>query len=155
EHVASGAMGAVFRGERLKLGRQVAIKFLHAQLADEDKFRNRFEIEARAMARLEHPNLASVVDVGMYAGTPYVVMDFIQGRDLRAILDDGGKLPPERAVAIMRQVLAGLAHAHENGVVHRDIKPANIMLGEKSGLGEQVRILDFGLARIREQTTVM
>ena len=152
EKLAEGAMGVVYRGERLKLGRAVAVKFLHASLADDASRRQRFEIEARAMARLDHPHCASVIDLGLSDGMPYVVMEFIPGTDLRDLLDEG-PIAERRAVDIMRQVLAGLAHAHELGIVHRDVKPANVMLSQRTGLGEQVRILDFGLARLHEQSS--
>jgi serine/threonine-protein kinase len=152
EKIASGAMGVVYRGERAKLGRGVAIKFLHASLADEPARRQRFEIEARAMARLDHPHCATVIDVGMHKGAPYLVMDYIPGTNLRDLLDDGA-LELARAISLMRQILAGLGHAHELGIFHRDIKPANVMLTERTGLGEQVRILDFGLARLRESSS--
>ena len=152
EKIASGAMGVVYRGERLRLGRGVAIKFLHASLADEPPRRQRFEIEARAMARLDHPHCATVIDVGMHAGAPYLVMDYIPGTNLRDLLDEG-PLDRPRAISLIRQILAGLAHAHELGIFHRDIKPANVMLTERTGLGEQVRILDFGLARLRETSS--
>jgi serine/threonine-protein kinase len=150
--IAEGAMGVVYRGERLELGRAVAVKFLHAALADDASRRQRFEIEARAMARLDHPHCASVIDVGLHQGMPYVVMEFIPGIDLRDLLDQG-PLPPARAVELMRQILAGLGHAHELGITHRDVKPANVMVSHRTGLGEQVRILDFGLARLHEQSS--
>lgn len=154
ERIAEGAMGVVYRGERTKLHRAVAIKFLQAELADEPARRQRFEIEARAMARLDHPHCAAVIDVGLHAGMPFVVMDYVRGVTLRDVLDHG-PLEPARAVAILRQVLSGLAHAHELGIFHRDIKPANVMLAERTGLGEQVRILDFGLARLRDQESAL
>jgi len=149
ERIAAGAMGVVYRGERLRLGRAVAIKFLHASLADDPARRQRFEIEAIAMARLDHPHCATVIDVGIHREMPYVVMDFIRGVTLRDVLDDG-RLETTRALTLMRQILAGLAHAHELGVIHRDVKPANVMLSDRGLLGEQARILDFGLARLRE-----
>jgi eukaryotic-like serine/threonine-protein kinase len=148
ERVAEGAMGVVYRGERVKLGRAVAIKFLHAWNAEDAAARKRFEVEARAMARLEHPNCAAVIDVGEYEGAPYVVMDYVRGTTLRDLLDED-RFSPARAADVAKQVLSGLAHAHELGIIHRDIKPANIMLSEKTGLGAMVKILDFGLARLR------
>ncbi|HTJ45061.1 MAG TPA: protein kinase [Kofleriaceae bacterium] len=148
ERVAEGAMGIVYRGERLKLGRAVAIKFLHVWNADDAAARKRFEVEARAMARLEHPHCAAVIDFGEYEGAPYVVMDFIRGVTLRELIDYG-PIEPIRAAEIMKQVLSGLAHAHDLEIVHRDVKPANIMISEKTGLGDTVKILDFGLARLR------
>ena len=149
EPIASGAMGVVYRAERLKLGRIVAIKVLHDELPDELSSRKRFEIEAMAMAKLEHPHCAAVVDVGIHEARPYVVMDFVSGENLKS-LTTAGPVPPMRVVEIMRQVLSGLAHAHELGIVHRDIKPANLVLSQKAGLGDHVKILDFGLARFAQ-----
>ncbi len=153
ESVAKGAMGTVYRAERLKLGKIVAIKVLHDELPDELSSRKRFEIEATAMAKLEHPNCAAVLDVGVHEGRPFVVMDYITGSDLKSLVDDG-PVPGPRAISIVRQVLSGLAHAHELGIIHRDIKPANIILGQKAGLGDHVKILDFGLARLQAESQV-
>ncbi len=153
ESVAKGAMGTVYRAERLKLGKIVAVKVLHDELPDELSSRKRFEIEAMAMAKLEHPNCAAVLDVGVHEGRPFVVMDYITGEDLKSLVD-AGPVPPQRAISIVRQVLSGLAHAHELGIIHRDIKPANIILGQKAGLGDHVKILDFGLARLQAESQV-
>jgi serine/threonine protein kinase len=147
EPIAEGAMGVVYRAERIKLGRIVAIKVLHDVLPNELSGRKRFEIEAMAMAKLEHPHCASVLDVGVHNDKPFVVMDFVSGQNLRDLIAKGPQ-PIPRAAEIVRQVLSGLAHAHEHGIVHRDIKPANIVLSQKTGLGDHVKILDFGLARL-------
>jgi eukaryotic-like serine/threonine-protein kinase len=150
--LGEGAMGSVYRAERLKLGRIVAIKVMNEQLPDEMSSRRRFEREATAMAKLEHPHCASVLDIGVHHSRPYVVMDFVSGTNLAKLVEQG-PVPIARAVEITRQVLSGLAHAHELGIVHRDIKPANIVLSQKAGLGDHVKILDFGLARLNEETT--
>jgi serine/threonine-protein kinase len=149
EPVAQGAMGTVYRAERVKLGRIVAVKVLHDALPSELSGRKRFEIEAMAMAKLEHPHCASVLDVGVYHDRPYVVMDFVSGQNLKDLIASGPQ-PIARAVEIVRQVLSGLAHAHELGIIHRDIKPANLVLSQKTGLGDHVKILDFGLARLHD-----
>ncbi len=151
ERVGRGAMGSVYRGERLKLGRVVAIKVMQDDTVS-DAFRQRFEREAMAMAKLEHPHCGSVLDVGTHENSPYVVMEFVDGKNLKEILE-AGPLAPQRAIDITRQVLSGLSHAHEHGVIHRDIKPANIVLSQKSGLGDHVKILDFGLARFHAQAS--
>jgi eukaryotic-like serine/threonine-protein kinase len=149
EPVAEGAMGVVYRAERVKLGRIVAIKVLHDVLPNELSGRKRFEIEAMAMAKLEHPHCASVLDVGVHNDRPFVVMDFIAGQNLKDVVASGPQ-PIQRAAEIVRQVLSGLAHAHERGIIHRDIKPANIVLSHQTGLGDHVKILDFGLARLHD-----
>ena len=152
EPVAEGAMGVVYRAERVKLGRVVAIKVLHDSLPNELRSRQRFELEAMAMAKLEHPHCAAVVDVGIYNDQPFVVMDFVSGPNLKEVIAQG-PMPIARAVEIIRQVLSGLAHAHEHGIIHRDVKPANIVLSQKAGLGDHVKILDFGLARLNKETS--
>jgi serine/threonine-protein kinase len=153
EPIAEGAMGSVYRGERLKLGRAVAIKIMHHELPDELASRQRFEREAKLMALLEHPNCVSVIDFGVHDEKPFLVMDLVRGTSLIEVMEKTGRLEIPRSVEIIKQVLSGLAHAHELGIVHRDIKPANIMISEKAGYGQQVRILDFGLARLTESST--
>jgi serine/threonine-protein kinase len=150
--VGEGAMGSVYRGEHVKLGRVVAIKVINASVPSAMASRERFEREAMAMAKLEHPHCATVFDVGVHDEMPYVVMDFVTGPNLKEVLA-AGPLPTERAVEITRQVLAGLSCAHEHGIIHRDIKPANIVLSQKPGLGDHVKILDFGLAKFNAQTS--
>jgi serine/threonine-protein kinase len=149
EQIAVGGMGVVYRAERLQLGRTVAIKFLHPSFAGRGDILRRFENEARAMGRLAHPHCVSVIDFGVEEGAPYLVMDYVSGQTLRELID-GGPLSPARALSILRQILAGLAHAHGQNIIHRDIKPANIILTEATGTGDHVRILDFGLAKLRD-----
>jgi eukaryotic-like serine/threonine-protein kinase len=143
--IGEGAMGVVYRAERLSLGRQVAVKFLHAQLAGDPVLVKRFDLEAQAMSSLAHPNCVSVIDFGV-DGWPYLVMDFVPGTSLRALVAQG-PLPARRALRVVRQVLAALAHAHAHGIVHRDIKPENILVDASSGIEDHVRVLDFGLAK--------
>ncbi|MBV8760608.1 MAG: protein kinase [Deltaproteobacteria bacterium] len=151
--ISEGAMGSVYRGERVKLGRAVAIKVMHEALPDELASRQRFEREAKLMAMLEHPHCVSVIDFGVHDDKPFLVMELVRGTSLQQILDKDHRIELPRTAAILKQVLSGLAHAHEIGIIHRDIKPANIMVTEQTGIGEQVRILDFGLARLTEGST--
>ncbi|MDX2087273.1 MAG: serine/threonine-protein kinase [Kofleriaceae bacterium] len=149
EPMASGSMGAVYKAEREPVGKIVAIKFLHSSFAKDSEFLTRFERETRVMSQLAHPNCVSVVDFGVWEGAPYLAMEYVSGRTLRTLLDDEGRLPPQRALLLTKQIVAGLAHAHAKGVTHRDVKPANIMISDEIGTGDHVRILDFGLARLR------
>lgn len=152
ERIARGAIGVVYRGEQIQLGREVAIKFLHAPFIDQEQLVRRFEIEARALSRLSHPNCVSIIDYGVVdesegGGGPYLVMDFIRGRTLRKLVERG-PLTPSRTLNILRQVLAALAHAHQHGIVHRDVKAGNVVLTRAVGTGDHVRLLDFGLAKL-------
>ncbi|MEP6865176.1 MAG: protein kinase [Deltaproteobacteria bacterium] len=149
EVMAAGAMGEVYKAERVPVGKLVAVKFLHASFVSDSEFQARFDRETRVMSKLAHPNCVSVVDFGVWKDNPYIVMDFVAGTTLRKRLDDEGAQTPQQALALTRQITAGLAHAHEQGIIHRDIKPANIMISDEIGHGERVRILDFGLARLR------
>jgi serine/threonine-protein kinase len=146
--IAEGGMGVVYKGERVGIGRSVVVKFLHAVLSDKPGIVDRFEREARATARLNHPNCVGLVDFGIDEGAPYLVMEYVEGQTLADLLDHGA-VKPERAVDIVRQILAGLQHAHDRGILHRDLKPANVMIVETEGYpGDFVKILDFGLAKL-------
>src|SRR5689334_4136382 len=147
ERLAEGGMGVVYRAERVPVGRPVAVKFLHEVYASDRESRARFERETRVLFKLTHPHCVSVIDFGVDGG-PYLVMDFVSGTTLKDRLEHG-PIPVPEAIAIARQALAGLAHAHNQGIVHRDVKPANIMVSDEIGTGNHVRILDFGLARLR------
>ena len=145
--LAAGGMGVVYKAERVGIGKIVAIKFLHNAFAERRDLVRRFELEAKTMSRLSHPNIVSVIDHGVAGGSPYLVMEFHVGRSLGDLLCDG-PLPPRRAVGLARQILAGIRHAHALGIVHRDLKPDNVLL--LSGVGDEdfVKILDFGLAKL-------
>jgi eukaryotic-like serine/threonine-protein kinase len=152
ERLAQGGMGIVYKAERVPIGKTVAVKFLHGSYAEDKPSLARFERETRVLSKLTHPNCVSVIDFGV-DGSPYLVMDYAGGTTLRAVLD-AGKIPLSDSVAILRQVLAGLAHAHSQGIVHRDIKPANIMISDEVGTGRHVRLLDFGLARLASASSL-
>jgi len=152
ELIDTGTMGAVYRGERLQLGRQVAVKFLHPQFAKNKELLARFEREAKAMSRLAHPHCVGVLDFGV-SDSPYVVMEYAPGATLKDQLGDG-PIAPQRAVAFAGQILAGLAHAHAQGIIHRDIKPANLIFSEATGMDHQLRIVDFGLAKVSDFSVV-
>lgn len=151
ELVGSGAMGALYRGKHLALDRPVAIKLLRGDLTDSDKHMDRFAREAKAAAGLQHANVAHVYDVGNTDdGAPYLVMDYLDGRSLAAIIADLGPMPVKRALPLMKQIAAGLGYAHAQGLIHRDIKPSNIMVVPDSG-SETVKIIDFGIAKAMDE----
>jgi serine/threonine-protein kinase len=140
-----GAMGHVYVAHDTVLDRDVALKVMVAQIADDPELKQRFEREARAIAKMTHPNVVTVFDLGSHSdGSPYIAMELLRGRDLQKAMRQAPPLPLERKVAIIVQVLAGLAQAHEAGIVHRDIKPANIFIREDGS----VKIMDFGVARL-------
>jgi serine/threonine-protein kinase len=150
ERLGAGGMGVVYKGEDLRSGQAVAIKFLHEAFAGMPDLVKRFEREVAAMRRVAHPHVVNIVDSGVDGGVPFLMMEFQSGKPLAEILDRGA-LPPSRAVGIARQVLAGVAAAHASGIVHRDLKPDNIML-LKGVDGDFVKILDFGLAKMVQGT---
>jgi hypothetical protein len=138
-------MGRVYRALDTRVSRHVAVKVLFGAVAADDKARARFKQEAEAAGRLAHSNLVSVSDYDESGGHVFLVMDFVEGENLADVIYREAPLPPARAVALARQLAAGLQHAHERGLIHRDFKPANIIL-VREGNEERPRILDFGLA---------
>ncbi len=140
--IACGGMGAVYEAVQRSLDRSVAIKILPSEFTADETFRNAFESEAKAMARLNHPNLIGVYDFGEVEGMLFIIMEYVPGLSLFNRVNDQPLAPPE-AARLLAGVSRGLAHAHENGIIHRDIKPANILLDSHN----QPKIGDFGLAR--------
>ena len=146
--LGSGGMGRVYRAEHTGIGRPVAIKVLHADLNRNREAAQRFQREAIASGRLDHPNIVNVSDFGIVDHGPcYLVMEVLEGESLGARLERDQRIPWREAIEIMRGVLMGLAHAHERGVVHRDIKPDNVFLTRKDG-ELVIKILDFGIAKL-------
>ena len=146
--LGSGGMGRVYRAEHTKIGRPVAIKVLHQDLTRNREASQRFQREAIASGRLDHPNIVGVSDFGVLDdGACYLVMEVLEGESLGGRLARDRRVPWPEAVEIIRGVLHGLRHAHERGVVHRDIKPDNIFLARKDG-ELIIKILDFGIAKL-------
>src|SRR5512144_1891610 len=140
--IGRGGMGEVYRADDLKLGQTVALKFLPALLAAEPAWIERFYAEVRHARQVAHPNVCRVYDIGEIEGRHFLSMEYVDGEDLGSLLRRIGRLPGDKAVEIARQLCAGLAAAHDQGVLHRDLKPGNVML---DGRG-RARITDFGLA---------
>src|ERR1700722_9614949 len=149
--VGVGGMGRVYCAEQVALGRTVAVKVVHPHLADDELAAARFLNEARTASRLSHPNSVAIFDFGRTEqGQPYIVMEYLRGRDLAHIAHDEGPLPVRRVADVLRQTLAALEEAHALGIVHRDLKPNNIVREPlRSGL-DFVKVVDFGLAKILE-----
>jgi serine/threonine-protein kinase len=147
ETIGYGGMSEVHRGKDVRLGRDVAVKVLRADLARDPQFQERFRREAQNAAALNHPAIVAVYDTGEtrteYGPLPYIVMEFVDGRTLRDIVKSEGPLPGQRAMEIMADVSAALDFSHRHGIVHRDVKPANVMI-TKNGA---VKVMDFGIAR--------
>lgn len=147
--IARGGMATVYVATDLRLERRVAIKIMHDHLAADDAFRERFIREARAAARLAHPNLVNVYDQGEDEGLAYIVMEYVPGITLRDLLHDHHRLTVEQTIDIMDALLAGLQVAHRQGIIHRDIKPENVLLADDG----RIKLSDFGLARAATSNT--
>ena len=142
--IGVGGMAEVWRGHDRTLNRTVAIKTLLPQFARDASFVDRFRREAQAAARLNHHGIVSVYDSGTDGETPYIVMQFIEGRTLADYLASGKTIPPMKAAQVAKEIAEALAAAHAEGVIHRDIKPANVMVTRDG----KVLVMDFGIARL-------
>jgi serine/threonine protein kinase len=149
EQIGRGGMAVVYRAYDARLDRPVALKILAPGLALDEGFRHRFIRESRAAAAVDHPNIIPVFDAGEASGVLFIAMRFVQGRDVRALIDRTGPLPPARATDIIAQVASALDAAHARGLVHRDVKPANMLLDDAAGEDRQdhVYLSDFGLSK--------
>lgn len=142
-----GAMGVVYKGFDPNIARSVAIKTIHKNLLNSEVGREmlrRFRVEAQAVGKLTHPNIVGIFEFDQDKGTPYFVMEFVEGRDLKSLINDHDSFSVERIIEIITAILDGLEYTHEFGIVHRDIKPANIFITHKG----TVKIADFGIARV-------
>ena len=143
ELVGTGGMSSVFRARDRQLERRVAIKILHEHYAADPEYLERFRREARAVARLSHPNIVTVIDRGDDAGRQYIVFEHVEGENLKELVLRSGRLPVRRALELALAVADGLAFAHDHGLVHRDVKPQNVLLSREG----EVKVTDFGIAR--------
>jgi serine/threonine protein kinase/Tfp pilus assembly protein PilF len=147
--ISRGGMGAVFEATQLGLDRAVAVKMLLPALSRDEKMQERFRREARSAASLRHPNIIQIYDYGISDHGPYIVMELVQGQSLRQILK-GGPMTIDLAVETMLQICSALSSAHSKGIIHRDLKPDNILIEEDSNGEISIKVLDFGIAKMRE-----
>ncbi|MGC4152878.1 MAG: Stk1 family PASTA domain-containing Ser/Thr kinase [Propionicimonas sp.] len=141
--LARGGMAGVYLASDRRLTRTVAVKVMHDSLGGDPEFVTRFDREARAAARLSHPNVVAVFDQGIDAGRPYIVMEYVEGCTLRHLITREAPMSPERALDLLLPVITAVATAHEAGIIHRDLKPENVLISERG----QIKVADFGLAR--------
>lgn len=151
--LGEGGMGEVYQATHIGIGRPFALKFLHAHLARSEEFVGRFQREAQSAGALVDENIVSVTDFGVSEdGAPYLVMEYLEGDNLSNLLIRSGTLPVSRAVYLIIQTCRGLAHAHAQGIVHRDLKPENLFVCKRNDGSDLIKILDFGIAKLRTST---
>ena len=148
EVIGRGGMGVVYRVEHLRMGKIAAMKVLHRELVNDRDAVERFEREAAAVSRLQHPHTVQVFDFGQTQGALYLIMEYVRGQDLAHIINRDGAMPWARAAPILAQICGALQEAHELGVVHRDLKPENVLVGRTTGGRDFAKVLDFGLAKL-------
>jgi len=147
--IGRGGMGVVYLVEHVHIGKRMAMKLLHGGLVRRREVVRRFQREAEVVSRLDHPNIVSVFDFGHSEGLAYLVMELVSGKDLGKLIDGEGPLSFGRTARIIAQVCAGVGHAHAEGVIHRDLKPENVVVRQRREVADQVKVLDFGLAKLR------
>ena len=152
QKIGSGGMGAVYKALQPAMNRMVGVKILHPKLANRKDLVSRFRREARAMSHLSHPNTVKVFLYGeLEDGSLYIVMEFLDGKNLNQAVRAEGPFPMERALPILIQVCGALDEAHRQGIIHRDLKPENIFLCQQAGIKDYPKVLDFGLAKVTER----
>ena len=150
KRVGSGGMADVYMAKDHKLNRNVAVKVLKSEYVEDEKFLRKFETEAQAVARLSHPNIVNVYDVGIEDGINYIVMELAEGITLKEYIRKKGYLSPKETVEISKQIASAISHAHKNHIIHRDIKPQNILVSD-TGI---IKVTDFGIAKATSGNTV-
>lgn len=152
QKIGTGGMGAVYKALQPEMNRMVGVKILHPKLTNRKDLASRFRREARAMSHLTHPNTVKVFLYGeLEDGSLYIVMEFLEGKNLNQTVRAEGPMPVERALPILIQVCGALEEAHRAGIIHRDLKPENIFLCQQGGMKDYAKVLDFGLAKVTER----
>ena len=150
EQIGMGGMAIVYRAVDLRTGHNVAVKVLRPEYNEDTEFISRFQREAEAASKMTHHNIVNLLDVGMDGDNRYLVMEYVQGKTLKSVIQERGKLSPALAGQIAIRILSALEHAHRNGIVHRDIKPQNILVHADG----HIKVADFGIARIANSSTL-
>ena len=150
EQIGMGGMAIVYRAVDLRTGHNVAVKVLRPEYNEDSEFISRFQREAEAASKMMHHNIVNLLDVGMDGESRYLVMEYVQGKTLKTVIQERGKLSPALAGQIAIRILSALEHAHRNGIVHRDIKPQNILVHADG----HIKVADFGIARIANSSTL-
>ena len=146
EIVGTGGMSTVYRAHDQLLERNVALKVLHSHFAEDDEYVERFRREARSVAQLSHPHIVTVIDRGEDDGQQFIVFEYVDGENLKQLVERTGPLPTRRAIELAVEIADALAFAHEHGLVHRDVKPQNVLLTPDG----DAKVTDFGIARSLE-----
>ena len=152
ELIGRGGMGVVYKAEHSRIGKVLALKLLTGELTRHTEQVGRFKREALMASRLSHPNTVQVFDFGDADGLAYLAMEYVRGENLGTLVDDNGPLGSARTAKIVIQICSSLAEAHDKGIVHRDLKPENIMVVRSSAGDDVAKVLDFGLAKLRESS---
>ena len=145
--LGQGGMGAVYAAKQVSMDRMVALKLIRPQVAASTEIGKRFHREMQATSRIEHPNVIQVFDYGEDAGRLFLAMEFLAGKPLSKVIAESGTLPTGKLLHIAQQVTRALGAAHQVGIAHRDLKPDNVMVLERYGEPDFVKVLDFGIAR--------
>ncbi|MCA9626587.1 MAG: protein kinase [Myxococcales bacterium] len=152
--IGRGGMGVVYKVEHVRIGKLMALKLLTGELTSDSELVGRFKREALMVSKLSHPNTVQVFDFGTSDGLTYLAMEYLDGRDLGRLIEDSGRLDPNRVARLTIQICSSLAEAHGQGMIHRDLKPENIIVLQTRE-GEIVKVLDFGLAKLRESSEML
>lgn len=153
--IGRGGMGVVYKVEHTRIGKLMALKLLTGELTTDGELVARFKREALMVSKLSHPNTVQVFDFGTTDGLTYLAMEYLDGRDLGRVIEESGRIDPIRLAKLTIQICSSLAEAHDQGMIHRDLKPENLILLEGRADGELIKVLDFGLAKLRESSELV